>query len=122
MNCLRLRACIVSRIGILAILSPLIVLTLIGELSACVHTSWVLPRAGEVTVGVQGTVKFINVEGGCWLLDTRYGRLSPTNLDKEFRVDGLKIIASVRRRVDIATFCPVGEAIVTISQIAKVGT
>lgn len=122
MNLLRpLAARIVSRVGILAIIAQLMLLTLIGELSGCVHTSRVLPPPGEEAVGVQGIVKFINVEGGCWLLDTRYGRLYPTNLESEFRVDGLKIIVSVRRRVDIATFCPVGDAIVTISQIARVG-
>jgi hypothetical protein len=56
--------------------------------------------------------------GACWLLTTQYGQLEPTNLDSEYKSDGLKIIVSFRRRDDLASTCAMGW-IVTLSSISR---
>ena len=84
------------------------------------QTDAVLPDA-EVA-NVEGIVKFIGVNSGCWVLETKFGRLETTNLDQAFKVDNLKVIATVRRRSDLASTCSVGRAIVTISHISLAGT
>jgi hypothetical protein len=96
------------------------VMVVTAELTACAQSARVLPPAGEVKVGVEGIVTFVKVDGGCWVLDTKYGRLQAVNLDRKYQVEQLRVVASVRRRSDLASTCMVGDAIVTISEIAKV--
>jgi hypothetical protein len=56
---------------------------------------------------------------GCWVLQTKFGLLEPTNLTPEFEVENLKVIVTIRERVDLATTCMVGKAILTISNISR---
>jgi hypothetical protein len=57
---------------------------------------------------------------GCWVLDTEFGLLQPTNLSTEFEVEGLEVVVTIRKRDGMTTACMVGP-IVTISQIARAG-
>jgi hypothetical protein len=56
--------------------------------------------------------------GGCWLLTTKYGQLDPTNLEAEYKIDGLKVMVSFRKRDDLASTCMQGW-IVTLSNISR---
>lgn len=71
-----------------------------------------LPKEG---VTLSATVKFIGIEGGCWMLDTKYGSFLAGNLAKEFRLDGLKLTATVKLAESQAHFCPMGRGIVIVS-------
>ena len=58
---------------------------------------------------VTGTVRFLNVEGGCWALDICDRRLEPINLDDSYKVDGLPVIATVRAENDKISICMIGQ-------------
>jgi hypothetical protein len=67
---------------------------------------------------IQGefVVRFDPIEGGCWGLvapdNTVY---SPINLDNTYRMDGLRVHASILLRSDMGGFCP--GAIVQVVEI-----
>jgi hypothetical protein len=64
-----------------------------------------------------GTVRFFEIEGGCWVIDatdTDTGatvRLEPTNLPEQLRVDGLKVRFEAHPRPDLASICMVGQIV-----------
>ena len=78
----------------------------------------VLPKGG---VTLSATVKFIALEGGCWMLDTKRGLFLASGLPKEFRVNGLKVTARVQLAESQAHYCPMGRGIVVVSS-ARSGT
>ena len=55
-----------------------------------------------------GTVEFIDIEGGCWVINTSKTTFEPINLSDEFRVDGLRVAFEWDRRRDLGSFCMVG--------------
>jgi len=63
-----------------------------------------------------GIVRFVDVEGGCWVIDSPTDRYEPINLDESFRVDGLFVAFSAVDRADLASICQVGR-IVEITEI-----
>lgn len=66
---------------------------------------------------LQATVRFVPIEGGCWILDAGGGkRYEPVGLPGAFRRDGLEVQAIVRLRTDLGSFCAVGQ-IVEVSSI-----
>ena len=67
---------------------------------------------------VTGTVRFLDIEGGCWALDIDDRRLEPINLDDGYKVDGLPVTATVRAENDKTTICTIGE-MVSIIDIQK---
>jgi hypothetical protein len=78
----------------------------------------VLPEDGVMT---SAKVKFIGIEGGCWMLDTRYGSFLAPSLPKEFRVDGLKVAAKIQLARSQAHYCPMGRGIVLVTNVARSG-
>jgi hypothetical protein len=64
-----------------------------------------------------GTIKYIQVEGGCWSIRTDDGRsLSPLSLSPEFMQDGLRVSVRTRPRPDMISKCMTG-IIVEITSI-----
>ena len=58
---------------------------------------------------VDGTVRFIPVEGGCWALRVNDAvQYEPLGLPAAFRVDGLEVRALLKLRDDLASICMVG--------------
>ena len=55
-----------------------------------------------------GTIRFVNLEGGCWVIETETERLLPINLAEALRVDGLVVTFEADRLQDVVTFCQVG--------------
>jgi hypothetical protein len=89
----------------------------------------VVARAAEVAVPpgwwqhhevqeVTGTIRFLNIEGGCWAIDIGGRRVEPMNLDTSYRVDGLAVVATLRAENDRTTICDVGQ-MVSIVEIRK---
>jgi hypothetical protein len=68
---------------------------------------------------VEAVVHAPGFVGGCWLLTTKYGHLDPTNLEPEYKIDGLKVMVSFRKRDDLASTCMQGVGIVTLSNISR---
>lgn len=63
-----------------------------------------------------GTVRFLPVEGGCWVIDARDNvRYEPIGLPEAFRVDGRAVIVTLRQRPDIGSYCMVGRIAEVIS-------
>lgn len=58
-----------------------------------------------------GTVRFLDVEGGCWALDTDSVRYEPLGLPPEHRVDGLVVQAVVEPVGDVGSVCMVGRLV-----------
>lgn len=57
---------------------------------------------------VDGTVRQVNVEGGCWIIETAQGRVQPVDLPERFRVDGLAVRVTLRDAPDMVSACQVG--------------
>jgi hypothetical protein len=64
---------------------------------------------------VEAVVHAPAFNGACWLLITKYGPLEPTNLEPEYRKDGLKIVVSFRKRSDLASTCMMGRIVTLLS-------
>jgi hypothetical protein len=55
-----------------------------------------------------GTVRFIALEGGCWVIETADEVYEPINLPEEFWTDGLGVSFEAVERTDMASICMVG--------------
>lgn len=64
-------------------------------------------RSGEAAE-VEGTVRKVDVEGGCWIIETAQGRVQPVDLPERFRVDGLAVRVTLRDAPGIMSVCQVG--------------
>jgi hypothetical protein len=64
-------------------------------------------RSGE-TAEVDGTVRKVDVEGGCWIIETSHGRVQPIDLAERYRVDGLAVRVTLRDAPDMMSVCQVG--------------
>jgi hypothetical protein len=85
---------------------------------------WVIQRVPILPKGdatLSATVKFLPIEGGCWMLDTKRGLFSAPGLPKEFRVNGVKVTARVRLAESTAHYCPMGDGIVVVSSVTRSG-
>jgi hypothetical protein len=58
-----------------------------------------------------GTVRFIEIEGGCWVIETSDATYEPINLPAELRVDGLGVAFEATVRDDLASICMVGQIV-----------
>jgi hypothetical protein len=61
------------------------------------------------------TVRFTNVEGGCWTITQDQRSYQPLNLPAEFLHDGLRVRVTFVRRDDRVSFCMVGPIIQILS-------
>jgi len=69
--------------------------------------------APDQTLSIDATVRFSNIEGGCWLLVDQAGSRYVFGLPPFFRRDGLKVHATIRGSRS-SSFCGPG---VTIDSI-----
>lgn len=71
-------------------------------------------------VVIDATVRLVNVEGGCWVLETRSGRrYEAAGLPAEFREDGLEVTVELQRRPDLASLCQLGTMVEVLSIEAR---
>ena len=59
----------------------------------------------------EGVVRFLDIEGGCWVIDVGEVRLEPINLEDPFRIDGLLVSFQADDRPDLASICQVGRLV-----------
>lgn len=63
-----------------------------------------------------GTIRFLPIEGGCWVIDARDNvRYEPIGLPEAFRVDGRGVIVTLLQRPDVGSYCMVGRIVEVIS-------
>lgn len=65
----------------------------------------------ESTIRADAVVARLEIEGGCWVLDTGRERYEPVNLGEAFRRDGLEVAFTARIRDDMASICQVGRLV-----------
>ena len=59
---------------------------------------------------IDATVRFVNVEGGCWSLVTspEHKAYQPVDLPASFRIDSLAVRVVLRDAPDMASICMIG--------------
>ncbi len=58
-----------------------------------------------------GTVRFHDIEGGCWTIEVEEEGYEPITLPEEFKTDGLQVHFEANFRDDMASVCMVGRLI-----------
>ena len=56
----------------------------------------------------EGVVHFLEIEGGCWVIEVGTETIEPIDLPEDFKVDGLRVFFEGERRDDLASICMVG--------------
>jgi len=83
---------------------------------ACARAAPTDPLQANTHPVVNASVRFLNLEGGCWTLEPSPGvHYLPLNLPEQFRRDGLKVQADLLRRDDYFSFCMVGPVVEILS-------
>ena len=75
---------------------------------ACSQDLWqyTLGPADPQRFTLDATVRFVNIEGGCWALVAGDAtRFEPVGLPDDYKIDGLRVRATLRHRPDMASFC-----------------
>jgi len=86
-----------------------VVSTLAG---ACAGAAPTDPLQSNTHAVVNASVRFLNLEGGCWTLEPSAGvHYLPLNLPEQFRRDGLKVQADLLHRDDYDSICMVGPVV-----------
>jgi uncharacterized secreted protein with C-terminal beta-propeller domain len=77
------------------------------------------PTNSEQYKSFTGTVRYIDLEGGFWVIVTDTDvKLDPTNLDEEFQIEGLKITGLYLELTDMVSFHMYG----TIAELKNLST
>ena len=58
-----------------------------------------------------GTVRFLDIEGGCWAIESNDQLYEPLELPEAVRQDGLAVSFEAVRRNDMGSFCMIGPII-----------
>jgi inhibitor of cysteine peptidase len=70
------------------------------------------PDVSAPTVRISGTVHYMDIEGGLYVIDAADGtKYNPVNLPDSFKSDGMEIEADIRRRDDLTSIAMVGPMI-----------
>lgn len=68
-----------------------------------------VPATAPDLLTISATVRFVDVEGGCWRLDAKDGtHYDPVGLPPAFRTDGRRVTATLRFPGNLGSFCMVG--------------
>ena len=84
------------------------VMPILIAITACTVDKPGAPSLARSGTMVEGTVRHLDVEGGCWIIETAQGRVEPVDLPERFRVDGLAVRVTLRDAPDIVSICQVG--------------
>ena len=74
------------------------------------------PLASNQVLASNATVRFVDLEGGCWALETSTGRYEPIGLPQEFRKDGLAVYVVVHGAPQAVSICQMAP-LVTLDSI-----
>lgn len=89
---------------------PVSTFALLGALASCGITG--------PDVEADGTVRFIEIEGGCWIIEAGDVTFLPINLPEPFQVDGLAVDFEAEERTDLSSICQLG-IIVELTEIRR---
>lgn len=74
--------------------------------SAPMPTEQTPPLAAGQVLTTSASIRFVDIEGGCWTIVTASGRrYEPVNLGAAFRTDGLQVRVVLRDAPDWASIC-----------------
>lgn len=76
------------------------------------------PAAAAAPEGEPATVRFLQIETGCWVIETKEERVQPVELAEEFKVDGLAVTVVLRDAPPMMGVCQVGPY-KTVEKISK---
>ena len=65
--------------------------------------------------GVNATVEFLQIEGGCWALKIGNELNQPLNLPAEFRQDGLAVRVVLQPAENVGSVCMIGPIVRIVS-------
>ena len=83
-------------------------LAIASGMLGCASQEEAPPAADDAVFVIEGDVRFIDLEGGCWGLQTDSATYEPVGgFPENFRQDQLAVRATVRR-VDGASICMIG--------------
>lgn len=83
-----------------------------------VRGDFTVPDTAAALVRTAGTIRYVEIEGGGWVIDTPDGTFQPINLEETYRVNGQRVTVTLRPRPDMASVLQVGK-IAEIVRIAK---
>jgi hypothetical protein len=66
-----------------------------------------------------GTIRFVNVEGGCWALATAAGYYEPAGLPPTLRRDGQNVRAWYHAATDLGSICMIAPIVHIDSAVAR---
>ena len=76
-----------------------------------------LPPADR-SIGVDATVEFVSLEGGCWALRTDDGYYEPMGLPAELRNNGQRVRAWISQAGEVASVCQIAPIVRVDSAVA----
>ena len=65
----------------------------------------------DASLSGEGTVRFLEIEGGCWVIESAGETYEPLFLPREFEEDGLRVTFEARPSRDAVSTCQVGPII-----------
>lgn len=87
-------------------LRPIVLMIVAACMTACgaqPETDAAAPKRGE-----PATVRFVEIEGGCWALEVGAQRVQPVDLPEEFKKDGLAVMVELSDAPNMMTVCQIG--------------
>lgn len=69
------------------------------------------PDVSAPAFHISGTVHYMDIEGGLFVIDANGTTYNPVNLPDTFKSDGMDVEAEIRRRDDLASIAMVGPVI-----------
>ena len=63
------------------------------------------PLTSQQVLATNATVRFVDLEGGCWALQTSTGKYEPIALPAKFRKDGLAVYVVARGAPSAVSVC-----------------
>ena len=68
-------------------------------------------------VATNATLRFVALEGGCWVLDTPQGSYDPLSVPSQYRVDGLPVYVVMHADTGVVSLCWMGDPLVSLDSI-----
>ena len=69
------------------------------------------PLGAFTALPVNASVRFLNLEGGCWTIAVAEQHYLPLNLPADYKRDGLEVRVEFRQRDDYGSICMVGPVV-----------
>jgi len=76
------------------------------------------PLSADQVLATNATVGFLNVETGCWALDTPKGSYITTGLPSQYQVDRMPVYVVIRGAPSVVSLCMMGP-LVSVDSIRR---